>query len=259
MKHLLKLIALVMITTINSTIAQTGITKVKLLEQQLDDVMEITDTTLLKEKLKEVEASYELKTDELNKLRLGIIYHETALNFSFLSKTNFMGYAKKSFDVLSELLNSPTTSIDLLPFISSYRASALSLVSAETKKLNLLGEAFSLFKETVTNYSEVSYLPEFLRGSVAENLPTFFFRKRKSAKKDFYNIILKYEKNTNYANGKVMSFTYWAWAKQHQAKKYRKQALLYLDAAIHLDPTYKAGRKRAEILKKQLTYNNSTN
>ncbi|KQT25309.1 hypothetical protein ASG22_20505 [Chryseobacterium sp. Leaf405] len=215
--------------------------------------MELIDTTELKIKLKEVEENYQQNPNEINKVRLGIIYHETALNLSFFSKTEFKGYAKKSFDTLSELFNSPNTTKELLPFIASYRASALSLVGAETKKLKLLGEAFSLFNDAVKNYSSVSYLPEFLRGSVAENLPWFFFTKRKFAKQDFQSIIDKQDKNSDYANWKIMSFTYWAWTKQRQSKKHRTQALEYLDKAIALDPNYRAGRQKAEKLKTTLT------
>ena len=243
-------------TTINSVSAQTqnlDFLKVKAFENQLDDVMELIDTTELKTKLKEVEENYKQNPNEINKARLGIIYHETALNLSFFSKTEFKGYAKKSFDTLSELFNSPNTSKELLPFIASYRASALSLVGAETKKLKLLGEAFALFNDAVKDYSTVSYLPEFLRGSVAENLPWFFFTKRKFAKQDFQSIIDKQDKNNEYANWKVMSFTYWAWAKQRQSKKYRTQSLAYLDKAISLDQNYKAGRTKAEELKTDLT------
>lgn len=215
--------------------------------------MELIDTIELKSKLKEVEENYKQNPSEINKARLGIIYHETALNLSFFSKTEFKGYAKKSFDILSELFNSANTSKELLPFIASYRASSLSLVGAETKKLKLLGEAFDLFNDAVKNYSTVSYLPEFLRGSVAENLPWFFFTKRKFAKQDFQSIIDKQNKNEQYANWKIMSFTYWAWANQRQGRKYRDQSLLYLDKAIALDPNYKAGRKRAEELKNKMT------
>ena len=243
-------------TTINSVTAQTqnlDFLKVKAFEHQLDDVMELIDTTELKTKLKEVEENYKQNPNEINKARLGIIYHETALNLSFFSKTEFKGYAKKSFDTLSELFNSPNTSKELLPFITSYRASALSLVGAETKKLKLLGKAFTLFNDAVKNYASVSYLPEFLRGSVAENLPWFFFTKRKFAKQDFQSIIDKQDKNSEYANWKVMSFTYWAWAKQRQSKKYRTQSLAYLDKAISLDQNYKAGRTKAEELKTTLT------
>ena len=245
------------ITTMTATSSlpaqQLDFSKVKAYEHQLDDVMELTDTTELKVKLKEVEADCKQNPAEINKVRLGIIYHETALNLSFFSKTEFKGYAQKSFDTLSELFHSSGTTKELLPFISSYRASALSLVCGETKKLSLMGKAFDMFREAIEKYSDVSYLPEFMRGSVAENLPWIFFSKRKFAKQDFRSIIAKYEKNNEYANRKIMSFTYWAWAKQHQNKKYRTQSLAYLEKAISLDPHYKGGRKRAERLKAQLS------
>ncbi len=70
---------------------------------------------------------------------------------------------------------------------------------------------------------------------------------------DFQSIIDKHERNNDFANWKIMSFTYWAWAKQRQSKKYRMQAVSYLDKSIALDPYYKAGRKRAEELKANLT------
>lgn len=238
---------------LNNTIAQSlNFSTVKSFEHQFDDVMEIIDTTELKIKLKEVEGNYNQNPNEINKARLGIIYHETALNLSFFSKTEFKGYAKKSFDLLSQLLEDTKTSKELLPFITSYRASALSLVGAETKKLSDLNKAFKLFDGAVNSYASVSYLPEFLRGSVAENLPWYFYSKRKRAKHDFQSIISKNATNTEYANWKIMSFTYWAWAKQHQSKKYRVQAFQYLDSAISLDPNYKAGRKKAEELKTSL-------
>lgn len=240
----------------NLTAQQLDFSKVKTFEHQLDDVMELIDTAYVKTKLNIIESNYKQTPSELNKVRLGIIYHETALNLSFLTKTEYKGYAKKSFDILSELYISPRTSNELLPFIASYRASSLSLVGAETKKLKLLGQAFILFDEAVKNYATVSYLPEFLRGSVSENLPWFFFTKRKFAKQDFQSIIDKQEKNNEYANSKVMSFTYWAWANQRQSRKYRMQSLTYLDKAITLDPNYNAGRQKAEELKVKMTSKN---
>lgn len=237
-------------TTFSNVTAQPGnFTKVKSIELQLEDVMELIDTATLKIKLKEVEESYKADPGEMNKSRLGIVYHEIALNLSFLSKSVYTGYAKKSFDVLTELFTSSGTTPELMPFIAAYRASALSLVSAETKKLKLLGEAFNEFQSAIEKYGSVSYCPEFMRGSVAENLPWFFFSKRKFARIDFQSIILKQEKNADYANGKIMSFTYWAWAKQHPSNKYRKQAIACLDKAIQLDPNYEGGRKMAEDLK----------
>jgi len=247
------LIIATMAITRSLTAQQLDFSKVKTFEYQLDDVMEITDTVELKVKLNKVEQQFQLEPNEFNKVRLGIIYHETALNLSFFSKTEYKGYAKKSFDQLSDLFCSPKTTKELMPFIASYRASALSLVGAETKKIKLLGQAFTLFGNAVNKYADISYLPEFLRGSVAENLPWFFFSKRKFANQDFQSIINKQEKNTDYANWKIMSFTYWAWAKQHQGNKYRNQALIYLAKAISLDQNYKAGRKSAEELKLTFT------
>lgn len=249
----LTLIIIAMTITNSLTAQQLDFSKVKTYEHQLDDVMEIIDTNGLKVKLKEVEHQFQQEPNEINKVRLGIIYHETALNLSFFSKTEYQGYAQKSFDQLSELFNSPKTTIELMPFVASFRASALSLVGAETKKLKYIGQAFTLFAEAVAKYSDISYLPEYLRGSVAENLPWFFFAKRRVAKNDFQSIISKQEKNADFANWKIMSFTYWAWAKQHQGNKYRNQAISYLDKAISLDPNFKAGRTKAEALKLTLT------
>lgn len=149
-------------------------------------------------------------------------------------------------------MNNENTSSELLPFVASYRASALSLIGAETRKLGLIGKSFQLFEEAVEQYADVSPFPEFLRGGVAENLPWIFFNKRKFAKTDFASIINKYEQNPEYANFKVMSFSYWAWANQHQHKRFRDRAKNYLEKAIKLDPNYEAGRKKAEDLLEKL-------
>lgn len=246
------LISMAMIITTSFTAQQLTLEKIKTYEHQLDDVMEIIDTTALKIKLKEVEQQWLKEPTEINKVRLGIIYHETSLNLGFLSKTNFKGYSKKSYDVLSELYYDTTTTKELFPFITSYRASALSLLGGETMKLGLVSDAFKLFEESVKNYGDVSYSPEFLRGSVAENLPRFLFSKRKFAKIDMQSIIDKQMANHEFANWKIMSFVYWAWANQHQSGKNKTQSLAYLNKAIALDPNYKAGRKRSEDLKAQL-------
>lgn len=184
----------------------------------LDDVMEFIDNNLLQAKLPEVEADYKANPSLLNKVRLGIIYHEVALNLGFFNKY-YKGYAQKSLTILSECESAPEASEALQPFILSYKASAMALVAGET-----------------------------LRGSVAENLPWFYFRKRALAKIDFENIIRKQAQHPEYASWKIMSFVYWAWAKQHPQRKYRSQALAYLQKAIELDPHYLAGRKRSEEL-----------
>ena len=237
----------------NANRDQLEMGKVKAFENQFDDVMELIDTTEIKKKLEEAESQFQKDPSEVSKIRLGLIFHETALNLSFKSKNEYKGYAKKSYDLLSELYSSLKTTNEGMPLVASFRASALSLVVAETKKLKLLDEAFKQFKDAINKYADISYLPEYLRGSVAENLPWFFFTKKAVSKNDFQSIISKHEKNKEYANWKIMSFTYWAWAKQRQGRKYRNQAINYLDKAINLDPDYKAGRTKAESLKLKLT------
>lgn len=249
----------VALTSCFSTKAQSipiDFSKVKSYENQLEDVTEIIDTTKLKTQLQAVENDYKNSPSTINEAKLGIIYHEVALNLSFLSNSSYKGYAQKSFDLLTNILQTSNTPKELFPIVSSYRASALALVGAETKKLNLVNQSFRQFAEAVKNYSSVSSYPEFLRGSVAENLPKIFFLKRKLAKKDFQSIIEKQSLNKQYANWKIMSFTYWAWANQRQQIKYRKQALAYLEKAILLDPESNAGRKKAEELKAKLLEKN---
>ena len=213
----------------------------------LDDVMEFIDNNLLEAKLREVEADYNANSSLLNKVRLGIIYHEVALNLGFFSK-QYKGYAQKSLTILSECEVNTETPEALEPFILSYEASAMALVAGETFKLSLIGKSFKLFETATQKYGTVHYLPEFMRGSVAENLPWFYFSKRALAKIDFENIIRKQAQHPEYASWKIMSFVYWAWAKQHPQRKYRSQALSYLQKAIELDPHYLAGRKRSEEL-----------
>jgi len=221
--------------------------KMKYYESQLLDVMELVDTTLILNKLNDAEKSLTNDTNEINILRLGIIYHEVALNLSFLSNSKYKGYAQKCFNLLQNVINKQLISNELMPFATAYSASALSLVAAETKKLNLISKSFKMFEVSIENYAQYSYLPEFLRGSVAENLPWIFWNKKKFAKTDFQSIIKKYELDHNYANPKIMSFCYWAWANQHKSKK--DQAIKYLDLSIALDPNYLAARSKAEKLK----------
>ncbi len=104
--------------------------------------------------------------------------------------------------------------------------------------------------EAAKNYSHIRRYPGvFTRKCFLKLSWIFFWLHFKYAKPDFQSIIDKQIKNNNYANWKIMSFTYWAWAKQRQGIKYRTQAIAYLDKAIALDPNYKAGRQKAEDLK----------
>jgi len=216
--------------------------------------MEIIDKELVKQKMKEVEKDFQKDSNEFNKVRLGLIYHDVALNLTFFDKTKqYAGYAQKSYDILTKLSENEKTTPELMIYIDSYRASSLALIAGENTKLSLLGKAFNIFENTIKMYASVSPRPEFMRGSVAENLPIFMWKKRKFAKIDFESIIKKQEQKSDFADFRIMSFSYWAWARAYKRKKYRQQAIEYLNKAITIDPNYKAGRKRAEELKE--TYN----
>jgi len=248
MKHLFLLLTLIAMTKLN---AQTLDLK-KIANYETTLVMEIIDSNLVIEKLKEVESGFVQNPDELNTIRLGLIYHEVALNLTFFDKTEkYAGYAQKSYDILTKMYENKNTTAELFIYIESYRASAMSLVAAENRKLSLLGTAFDLFKIAIDKYASVSPRPEFMRGSVAENLPGIMWRKHKFAKIDFESIIKKQEQNAAYADFRIMSFSYWGWARAHSKKRFRKQAITYLNKAIEIDPNYEAGRKRAEELKAQ--------
>ena len=236
--------------TLNKTMPSIGTEHLHVAETRLFDVMELTDMEVVKLKLAEVESEHAADPSELNSIRLGIIHHEVALNLSFLVKSEYKGYALRSYDRLTALeVAMPAT--EYLPFVASYRASALSLVGAETRKLSLVGDAFQLFQAAVERYGDIIYLPEFLRGSVAENLPWIFWRKKKFAAKDFSSIIRKYEDRSGYANAKIMSFAYWAWANAHRGKRFRTLAKTYLEKAIALDPDGIGGRVKAEAMLKE--------
>lgn len=250
MKHILILaFAAASATASAQTISRSSIAAAA---QQLDDVMEITDTVNLRNRIVTAEKLAAASSDMLARIRLGILYHEAALNFTLLAKTGEKGLAAKSYSLLDSLAEKTDTASAFLPFIVSYRASALALMAGETGSLKQLGKAFDLFEIAVKQYSAVCAMPEFLRGSVAENLPKWMFRKHRFARIDMTQLKLKYEADSSYATPKLMSFTYWAWANQHQKAKYREEALRCVDKAIALDTTGKAGKPRAEALKAKL-------
>ena len=234
------------ISNSSAQICKLNFSKVKAAEYQLNDVIELIDITVIKYKLHEIENDWNRAPIEINKIKIGIIYHEIAVNLDFLDKTKFKGYAEKSYHVLTNLSLDPNTTQEFLPFITSYRASALSLFAIETMRIGLIRDAFKLFEDSILQYSNVSYAPEFLRGSAAENLPWFFLSKKKFAKIDMQSLIDKQNDNKEFANNKIMSIVYWARANQN--KKNKSQALKYLDIAIALDPNYQAGRIKAEDL-----------
>ncbi|MGL5889981.1 MAG: hypothetical protein ACRC3B_08850, partial [Bacteroidia bacterium] len=147
-----------------STLTAQNLTRnsVALAGIELEDVMEIIDTTGLRDRVLAAEKIAGESATLASRLRLGILYHEAALNFSFLSKTKDKGWAAKSYFLLDSIHKADTSSL-FHPYTAAYRASALALLAGEKGSLEQLGQAFSLFEIAVKNYADVCALPEFLR------------------------------------------------------------------------------------------------
>ena len=224
----------------------SSIVLVKEYEEKLTDVMEVIDPKRAKRNMKTYEEKTQADPTMLNRVKLGIVYHEVSLN---LFKEGYKGYAKRSFEILSdpELYESSPESLN--PFIFSYIASSRALMGSEEGDIGYVNDAFLILDKAVDIYGVYSYAPLFMRASIAENLPWFFFRSGE-AKKDFEAIISSREKNKDYASDKIMSFVYLGLAKQVLNEK--ELAISYLNKSIDFDPGGVGAREMAEELLKEL-------
>lgn len=128
---------------------------------------------------------------------------------------------------LSAVIGSSTAEMDL---IDVYFREVL------LKKKEFLpegGQVLSNCSKLPWNYTVTSPIS---RNSCAGASPRIhlrsFRRKKKFAAKDFSSVVRKYEDDHGYASAKIMSLTYWAWAKGHSGKRFRQQALSYLTKAV---------------------------
>jgi hypothetical protein len=219
--------------------------RVREAEKMLSDVTEMIDYQVIEEKLLVQESLVRRQGAFLDSLRLGILYHESAL--ILMKRKQKSSHAQMSFDLLSRLMASVQPESEFLPLIAAYRASARSLQSAGSGKLSELAEAFEFFEEAAQKYALFSPYPEFLRGSVAENLPSIFFKKRRFAQIDFYSLQKKYETDNSFADSRLMSFVYLALARIKR-KNDVSEANLLLKKAMSLDSEQNAAYNEAEKL-----------
>ena len=242
-------LALVMMT-LQLSAHSLDLDRVHQIAHELDPYMEITDTSYLMAELPSINKKLAHSSTPLEQLQCAIFFHEVALNF--LNDPGYPGYAEKSHQITSVLLKNASIEPELIPFVLSYQGSSLSLMAAETRSLKQVKAALKIMDVAVEEYGNMCFAARFLRGSICENLPWFMF-KGKTIREDFSVMIELYEKDGAFANEKVMSFTYWAWANAHQGKKHRKQAIEYLETAISLDPEGIAGKEKAETLLRKLS------
>jgi tetratricopeptide (TPR) repeat protein len=224
----------------------------KAVEAEIEAVMERIDVEGLAAELPERERAAENDKSIVCQARLGIFYHEVALNLGMGKSKKYKGYAKKSYDALSEALSGPDMTPELASFCLAYRASALALWAGEKGDLGKLDAAFSLFADAVALYGLDNYAPRFLRGSVAESLPPIF-GKANLAREDFETLIKQEEASPGFVHSRVLSFTYWAWANNRYKDSARLspadrvRAVDYLEKAIALDPRSSIRVRQKEI------------
>jgi len=223
---------------------------------RLEDCTEIVDHGDLAHKLQVVEAArVGDESPPLLRLRQALLLHEAGLNLGLLAQRDQrqIGYPDRSYKILTELAAIPDLPPEIRPWIDSFRASALALSGGEKGKLGLLSQAFELFDRAVREHDHASYLPRYLRGSVAENLPRILWRKRRWARIDFDELLRRVEADPSFMPDNVKSFTYWAWAKKFCGDRgKRPKAEQLLKEAMRLDPEKKAGFARASELLQRL-------
>lgn len=187
----------------------------------------------------------------VNRTRLGILYHDVAMKSFRRTRTEQKYYTEEAYRILTNLRNEQDLDESLLSIVRSFHASSLALLGAQRNNTELIDQAFSLFNQAIIDYGDYCYAPMYMRAKVAQQLPRNFAKLR-LAKSDYSELIDKYGLNRNFANQRSMSYVYWAWAKLHQSKKDRAQAIRYLERAIELDPAGKGAGFRAKLLLEEM-------
>jgi len=218
---------------------------------QLEDIMDISDLDRITSLLLEQRNITKLTPNTINKVRLGILYHDVALKSLSRNKAERRYYTEEAYRMLTNLSNDLKIEEELKPFVKAYQASVLALLGAERNNSQLVNQAFGLFEQAMQQYGHFCYAPQYLRARVAEQLPRSF-GKRRMARKDYSELIDRYGLDCRFATYKSMSYVYWAWAKLHNNKKNKKQLIRYLEQSIKLDRTGEAAGARAKLLLEEL-------
>ncbi|GHN02029.1 hypothetical protein WSM22_35180 [Cytophagales bacterium WSM2-2] len=221
-------------------------------EQQLDDVIEISDPILLKFKVNE----YNRENDNsefspIGFLRKGIVLHEAAMHYLISGNIReAYDYSKGSQLQLIQLnLSSPGK--ELLPVISAYIASSYMMMAITTQRFSELRKGLAFFDRSVDQFSNQSLLPEYLRGKAFLNLPWYFITKKRKSIRDFDSIVMKSHQRSKMHNPRIVSFAYFELAKlrTEDSAQHLQTIVALLDKAIMWDPANQAAREKAEQMK----------
>jgi len=225
-------------------------------EQQLDDVIELSDPLLIRFQLNELNLEGKEKVlPTIDVLRIGIFLHEAAaMALSNGSLTEAYNLASQSQCLLVNLnLASPPK--EMKPIIYVYASSSQILIGLASKRFTNLVQGLSFFNRSVNQFKDRSLLPEYLRAKAFLNLLWYFFSRKKKAKRDLNSIIARSHQKSKPFNPRIISFSYLHMARlvrEENSKTDVHSIIELLNKAITWDPNRAAARDKAEIMKTEL-------
>ncbi|GHN02588.1 hypothetical protein WSM22_40770 [Cytophagales bacterium WSM2-2] len=229
--------------------------RITVVEQEFDDIIEVSDLVLLKFKLNE------LKFQEVNQVfsvleaaRKGIILHEMAeRSLKWGAREEAYEFARQSLQHFESI--KMTSSQELLPIISAYTSSVQMLMAMCRPLFFEIQKVLRGFQQSVNQFKELSVLPEYLRAKACLKLPWYFIFRKRRANKDLNSVILKSHQLPMPYNSRIVSFAYLVMAELKKEESFNNQLasiIALLDKAIIWDPTNAAAREKAEFMKAEL-------
>jgi hypothetical protein len=210
----------------------------ELILDKLEQYTEVLDTAKLSQNLEYFE--YKQDGDALDQIALGITYHEICVVHYILGKDkSYAHYAEKALRTLVDAKK--TSPVDAYPILDTYINSSRSLVASTKNNLVELIRVIRIYNGLVRKYGSISYYPEFLEGSLLENLPNILGGHTK-AKKLFESIIAKHESDPAYASDKIVSFCYLSLGKLEKNSTRKKD---YFQKSIAIDADKQGGANQA--------------
>lgn len=207
--------------------------------QDLESYTEILSKDTLRSNVQELENIDQ--PDVLQQIALGLTYHELCvLHFMLGKDKRYAPYAARALGVLTSAR--PAAPEWSLPMLDSYINSSQSLVAATKNNLIDLIRVIRKYDELIDQYGATSYHPEFLQGSLLENLPNVFGAHAK-AKKRFESVITKYTSDPSYTAPKIVSFCYLSLGK---LSKDQKTKIDYLGKSVETDTAGDGGSAQAK-------------
>ena len=212
--------------------------------KSLEQVMEISNAEQLLTTILELEKKENTQT---NKAKLGILYHDAALKGIEVQGLDHSELIEKSYTKLTSLMKEKEIDAGLRSVVAAYQASALAQLGAERENTKMMEQAFILFEQAERHYGQVEFVLPYLRSKAAELLPYGNIYKS-IAKKDLAYMIDRYGLNKDFATPSVMSYVYYSWSKSHKAKRFRGQAVRYLEKSIELAPQGTTAKRATYLL-----------